>query len=341
MQERHLRRVQLTGGSTYIISLPKDWVKTVGIKVGDYVVTQPQPDGSLLVIPAKGFERKLTKTEMLINPLMSYNAIMREFVARYLAGYDIIEVKFKEPLPTLRVALRDILKKMIGVEVIEEFADKIVVQCLARPSELPVKVAVRRMANLAFYMLSDFLKALKSNNRQILKEMQERDDNVDKFYKFILRQLKMVSLGLIKLSDVELNDLRECLGFRLVIKSIERIADHVVKASDCILQIEVPIDPKLRDLIVNFGERVSDIFRKSIKALFDLNISLAHEVVDSVEEVGKCESELIKDVITTCSNIKCAMLLRLVIESLKRIADYSADIAEIAINLAIESPRLQ
>lgn len=338
MQERQLRRIQLTGGSTYIVSLPKDWVKAIGLKVGDYVITKPQPDGSLKIIPAKSFARKLMRVSMVITPQMSKNTIAREFISRYLAGYDIIEIKFKNMFHEARMVLKDVLRKMIGVEIIEEYSDRVIVQCLANPSELPVKVAVRRMANLALYMLSDFIKAIKNENYQLLKEMEERDDTVDKFYKFILRQLKMVALGLISLSDVELNDLRECLGYRLVIKSIERIADHVVKASNCMLQIDQPIERKLKEQIIKFGNEVSNIFQKSIKALFNLDVNLAHIITDSVEDISKEESEIVSNVITTCSSIKCAMFLRLVIESLKRIADYSADIAEIAINLAIENP---
>jgi len=338
MPERILRRIQVTGGSTFIVSLPKGWVKNVGLKAGDYVVTQPQPDGSLRIVPAKGFKTKTFKTSLVIRSGMNPNAITREFVARYLAGYDIIKVTFEDKLPIHRSVIKDVLRKMIGVEIIEELANSIVVQCLAKPSELPVRVAIRRMTNLAFYMLTDLIKALRINNFQLLHDMDERDDNVDRFYKFILRQLKMVTLGIISPSDVGLNDLRECLGLRLVIKSIERIADHVVNASNCILQLNDMLDQFTRKRIVIFAEEVSQLFSKSIKSLFDLNVKLAHEVADSIDHIEKEENEIISSIMLTCKEIKCAVLLRLVIESLKRIADYSADIAEIAVNLAVESP---
>ena len=34
---RQTRRIQLSGGSTYIISLPKNWVEDLKIKVGDNI----------------------------------------------------------------------------------------------------------------------------------------------------------------------------------------------------------------------------------------------------------------------------------------------------------------
>ena len=46
-----LRRIQITGGSSYMITLPKDWADTVGLKKNDTVGLQPQPDGSLVLYP--------------------------------------------------------------------------------------------------------------------------------------------------------------------------------------------------------------------------------------------------------------------------------------------------
>ena len=340
MPERILRRIQITGGSTFIVSLPKGWVRSVGLKAGDYVVVQPQPDGSLRVVPAKSFRPQAFKTSFVVHKGMNPNAITREFVARYLAGYDIIRVSFEDLSPSYRSVIKDVLKKMIGVEIIEELTDSIVVQCLAKPSELPVRVAIRRMSNLALYMLTDFIRAVDEGNLELLQGMDERDDNVDRFYKFILRQLKMVTLGIIQPSDVGLNDLRECLGFRLVIKSIERIADHVVNASNCVLQLRALPEAEAKERIVKFGREVSQLFSKSMRSLFDLNVKLAHEVADSIEGVEAEESDIIGHIMLRCEDVRCAVMLRLVIESLKRIADYSVDIAEIAMNLAVESPML-
>ena len=30
-----LRKLQITGGSTFIVSLPKSWIKTLGLNAGD------------------------------------------------------------------------------------------------------------------------------------------------------------------------------------------------------------------------------------------------------------------------------------------------------------------
>ena len=55
MAEKDLgyRRVQSTGRGSYIISLPKEWVKDIGLKRGSEIAFEVQPDSSLVLVPRK------------------------------------------------------------------------------------------------------------------------------------------------------------------------------------------------------------------------------------------------------------------------------------------------
>ena len=48
------RKLQLTGGLTITVSLPKKWVDEVGLERGAEVVLVPQSNGTLLVDPRAG-----------------------------------------------------------------------------------------------------------------------------------------------------------------------------------------------------------------------------------------------------------------------------------------------
>ena len=48
-----IRRVQITGGSSFMVTLPKDWANSIGLKKNDSVSLQPQPDGSLIILDRK------------------------------------------------------------------------------------------------------------------------------------------------------------------------------------------------------------------------------------------------------------------------------------------------
>ncbi len=335
---RNLRRVQLIGGSTFVVSLPKEWARNVGLKAGSYVAIQIQPDGSLRIIPVRKLEREHLEAKMYVDSNMTASMVVREFLSRYLAGYDIIRISFRDGGSVHKEVIKRLIQsKLIGMEVIEESAQELLVQCLADHSELPVRTALRRMANITLLMLDDLLRALKTQEVAILEELPERDDNVDKFYIFILRQLKMSTLGLLSPSDIGARDLRECLGLRLVIKSIERIADHIANSARCLINVS-GIPEGSRSKLCELGQKARNLYVNSIEALFKEDAGLAHKIADSIKEVYQLENQVIASIITEVKKVEDAIYLRLVAESLRRIADYSTDISEITINLKISPP---
>ena len=95
------RRVRLTGGSTLVVSLPSDWARGVGLKAKDEVYMVPQTDMSLLVIPGTR-EEKIPERIIEISQKEDEDEILRQFIAYYVAGFDVIRLKFKTPLPELR-----------------------------------------------------------------------------------------------------------------------------------------------------------------------------------------------------------------------------------------------
>ena len=335
------RKVQLTGGSTLIVSLPKEWASRVNLKPGDLVALTVQPDFSLKLMPW-GRRDKPFSTSLKLGANTKPGEAIREFIARYLVGYDVIEIEFEDPAHQLKKAIKEAMtRKMIGVEVIEEMANKVVVQCLARPEELSAIKALRRMMNITSHMISDSIASLKSPNEEALQEVIERDEVVDKLYLFIIRQLKAAALGLVMPSDIGLNDLREALGFRIIVKSVERIGDHAKRIARTMLETpQVSKASGLIPLLVDFGKGVHDVFLKTSKALFNYDRKLAHVVIEEAKELSGLEGELVKKIISSSPSPEVAVALRTIGESLKRIAEYSSDIAEITINLAVENPQL-
>ncbi|HYY40221.1 MAG TPA: AbrB/MazE/SpoVT family DNA-binding domain-containing protein, partial [Nitrososphaera sp.] len=51
-QIEETRKLQYTGGSSYIVSLPKKWIQDLGLKQGDHVVILRQGNTTLQIAPA-------------------------------------------------------------------------------------------------------------------------------------------------------------------------------------------------------------------------------------------------------------------------------------------------
>ncbi len=52
-ESKEQRKLQITGGSTYILSLPKDWVTKNDLKKGSLMALEEEADGSLSITPSK------------------------------------------------------------------------------------------------------------------------------------------------------------------------------------------------------------------------------------------------------------------------------------------------
>lgn len=98
------RKIQITGGNSYIVSLPREWVLATGLSKGDYVGVETNEDGSISVYP-KAKERK--KRRFVIELTESPTLNNRLLISKYLEGYDVIELVSNERIQ------KDVRKEII------------------------------------------------------------------------------------------------------------------------------------------------------------------------------------------------------------------------------------
>ena len=332
-----LRKVQLTGGSTYIISLPKEWASDVGIKPGDYIQVIPQPDQTLLLVPG---ERVEEKSEALIDAVSakSPEEVVREFIACYLTGYDVIRLRFGKRVDEYKARLKDVMRsKLIGLETIEESTNQMVVKCFLGYMDFPIKDALRRIHSMTLSMCLDAIRSLKNRDKSLAKDVVQRDDEIDRLYLFMVRGLKLAVQNRIVMRQMGLMSPRECLGYRLIVKSIERIADHAARVAGIILSLDLSrIDSGLVKDISSIAEKSYAIYQDAVNSLYNLDIKQANDSIMRVEELTGLEEDLAERIFKLRLDVETITGLRLILDSLKRIAEYAADIAEIVINLAIK-----
>ena len=333
-----LRKIQVTGGATYVVSLPKRWVKAAGLKPKDQVALIPQANTSLLIVPKGDLKPKeVSETTIEASAQFGPEVIIKEFIAHYLAGYDIIRIKLRN------VRCRDLIKssirqKLIGVEIMEESADEIVAQCLLGHVELPLRRALDRMHVLMVFMLRDAIKALENNDKVLAMEVVQRDDEVDRLYFFIVRQLKAAVYNRALIEEIGLSNPRDCLGYRLIVKSIERSGDHAARIAGVIPTLAAPINGKAIEKIVAMSSLAQKIHEDSMKALYKYDPKLINESMSEINKVIGFEEETIEQLLKLNIEPRTMMGVRLILESVRRIAEYGTDISEIAINLAVKNP---
>jgi len=93
-QKEEQRKLQVTGGSTFILSLPKDWAVRNELKRGNSMVVREEDDGSLSIVPSK-FVKKEKQDEASIKVSFNSNpdAVMRTAISAYLDGFNLLHIR--------------------------------------------------------------------------------------------------------------------------------------------------------------------------------------------------------------------------------------------------------
>ena len=338
LDHRDVRKVQFTGRSTCVLSLPKRWIEEMHLKAGDQVTLVRELDNSLSIVPIFTAAREShNEVTTLILPSESGNTLKRKVVSMYLAGYNIIHLKIKSGRinPALREAVREVIRRnLVGTEMISDASDNITLQVLLSLPELSINTAIRRMYLIASSMHKDALLALAELNYELAKEVIRSDDEVDRFSLYVFRNLVMAMQNGRVLREMGLKNPSDGLSYRVAAKSIERIADHAYNIADKAITLRDKIPKDSLQKIEKMSHVALTVLNDSVESLLRRDYQLADKTVDNAKNIRTLEDEVLKaiekDKVRDISNIK------LVLEDIRRTAEYASDIAEAAMNQTID-----
>jgi phosphate uptake regulator len=325
-----LRRVQLTGGSSITVTLPKSWVDHVALKPGDIVRCLVQPDGSLAVYPHEKGQR-VAQQHIIAFESQGERELFRQIVAGYLLGFDAIIIKARGSIPdAARAAVRQAVRRIIGLEITDEDNHSITVQDLLDPREFQTRKALRRMSILTRAMQEEAVRSLAIDDATLVARAEERDDEIDKLYWLVNKQYHAM------LRDTSYATLmgmsaHEGLNHLLLARLVERTADHAARITQQAAGIRrtKALDPFMSKLEKQ-AQRAMELFQKGMSAFFKPDAAAAHTIIEEAGRLHDAQERLLKE----AGSVKSEVLshLAFVIESIGRTAAYAADVSEVTVN---------
>jgi phosphate uptake regulator len=338
-ENSEVRKIQYTGRSTYILSLPKKWISEMSLKAGDSVTVIREANHSLSIFPTSLRATASThEAHSLIAMEDGENTLKRKVVSMYLMGYNVINLKSKSGriYPVQREAIREVVRRnLVGTEIIGESSDLMTIQVLSSLPELSVKTAVRRMFLIGTSMHNDAMTALSEMNNDLAMAVIRSDDEVDRFSLYILRNLVIASQNERILKEIGLKSPADCISYHVAVKSIERIADHATGIAIKSAKIQEKLHDEVFDKVREMSQMSLTILNDSVEAFLRKDYYLADSMVDRSASVRSLEEEIIS--IIDSQKIKDSDLvnLKLILEDIRRTAERSSDIAEAALNQTI------
>lgn len=333
------RKIQFTGKSSYIVSLPKQWVMDLGLERGDQIRMARKGSSILQIYPPKFQSMRVQKEDATIDiGTEEDDSTIRKLISLYFLGFKTIHVRPKEKRlkPAQRAVIKDAVKRMLmGSEITSDSSGGMTIQVLVNLLELTVDGAFKRMIHLAKSMLEDAILAVSEENFELAEEVMKTDDEVDRFGFYIIRQLKIAIQNEHMLKEMGFGNARECLGYRLVVKNIERTGDHAVIIARDLCTSRKGIRKSVLAKIQEMNRFAVSVLDDACLALFKEDFCQAERTIKEATEIAQYE----KKVMEATSNIKDhqeTYRIRRTTENIRRIAEYASDIAEIVLNMTIE-----
>lgn len=321
------RKVQKTGKSTFIVSLPKSWAIKNSISAGSIIYIHQGEDGALTLSTDRS-ERDL-RVRLDIGDKMG-DHLVRDIIGCYVGGYRTIEVTAGHMSSLQKKDLHQIVNKLIGPEILEETINKVVIQDLLSSEELQSDKALRRIKTVVKSMISDSFTSILNNNQELAADVISRDNDVDRLNLLISRQFTEI----LRSGSVKQETLNPITAFNYMQASsnLERIADHAHRIAKIAGQNGFLLPEDLKGDLAAMDALICGLIDDSINYLIQTNSNKANELIDRIREI----QDRVVGIAKSPENAeRSELLVRLVLaESLERMLDYIMNISELTINLS-------
>ncbi len=317
-----LRKLQRTGGGTFLVSLPKSWAEKNGLDRGSLVSVSERMNGCLVVDPKYGLEPAPQTAVIAPTP-----HLVHEIIGKYLLGYDIIRVEAKGRIsPEEREHIKQRISRLIGLEIVEEDHSKIVMQCLLEPSSFPPEKILRREYSIAHSMHRDAVTALIESDASLAKNVIARDEEVDRLYFLLVRILRTVVQNPHLSEKLQILPI-DCLDYRLAASLIESMGDQSTQIAENVIRLGgVKPTKDLSQLLLSFSRIAYESHENALTAFLSRDLSLA-ETIRAKRETATSTFHNI-EAIVHAQPAKFAPYI-LAASAISRIYDHSVDIADL------------
>lgn len=186
------RRVQVTGGSSYVVTLPKNWIDQQEIKKNDPVYMIVRKDGTLLVSSKSKEEFNQSAIEIDCSAI-SEEDLLAALIDAYVSGYTTIRLASSDRLPYfVRGTTQKFIRGVIGQGIIEDTNNLIILKDLLNPSEIPFDANIRRLSEMLLRLRDDTQLLIEGDNHGLGNDMISRYEEVDRLNLLLLRQATLL-----------------------------------------------------------------------------------------------------------------------------------------------------
>lgn len=323
----HVRKIQLTGGTTYTVSLPKGWANEQSLDIGDRVRLYPRGD-RLLVTEMGGDAdgRTVTASAARYEPA----ELARIVAAAYVAGAETVRIE-DSPGREVRAAVRDAVAGLVGVEISEETDREVVARTMLDADDLSPTRTLTQMESMTLTMHEDALDAALAGDAAAGERIADRDDTVDRLFGLVAREFQR---SLVDVSVDVADDRLTTFDYYTAARQLERVADHAGKIAGTAAQIDGEPPSDVADDLDRLAGDARDLVHRALAATVEdpRPETLGNVLADADAVVADAEA---LDRTLYERDLADGYALATVLDSITRTAEYAVNVAEAGLRASL------
>jgi len=271
--------------------LPKEWIDANNLDKTNQVEIETNQNN--LSIRTQLSKRPSKEIEISY-PLPKGESIVPTITGAYLLGFDIIRIVSKSPISfSDRESVRGSMRRLVGMEIIDEDATNISVQFLLDETSVNPQNILKRMSSIALGMFSDVVSSLETGDKTNLETIANRDAEINRQYFLLVRLIRSTIMdtrlaGVYNLENIDI------LDYRIAANTLEIAGDTVVELSESLIKSNLS-KIELKKLY-GFAKEIEEIQTKSIDSFISNDRSLAINAITlqrtNFSKISKIRSSL-------------------------------------------------
>ncbi len=273
------RKIQLIAGTTYSISLPKDWVKRNNLREGQELVISEREDKNLVLGPT--LSKEIGREKIVINADEYVGSIDRVLLELYYLGFLNIDLISRKQDVNTKIAIRKTISCMSGAIINYQDEQKTSISILLDKTKVDVIQLLYRMSLILEESILNLTERCDANVLLV------NENEIDMLYHLVTKIISLAVKDSLLLNSSKIGQAQLIPSYLLVSKKLENLGDKIFYMANSAREIT----PKNKEVLLSIKEEL----RRTMKHVLADYSSMFARIQDQKLNELKKTIGLVKD----------------------------------------------
>lgn len=324
------RRLQFTGGTSYTVTLPKDWVMTNGLEKNDPIYVTALGEDALMIRPCESSVSPLLDSITISADGIAGETLYRRIIGAYVSGYTEIRIESAGGVTQELLDMsKDLSDHLMGMGVCETSDAHILLRDFNDITELSPSKGMERMKVAMRNILNDISNSMKLGVH--MGNLRSRDAEVDRIRLLISRQASILNSSPSLYPKAGLDPVT-MLNMVSLAAIIEDVGDVCVSMNSTLKNIH---DRSAMAEIARIMDAldITGMFVALTDAVLNRSLATAEHLIAVCKSA--CERASSTEHLSSKYGLNDVIAINTLVESIRKILGFEVDLCELAIDVSI------